>query len=100
MGFISAAKLPVGLPENEFIPFPPDLAVEVISATDRLTVLERKVDRYLAAGTAMVWIVQPSTRETLFYTPGERVRTYSSPDQFVLGSVLPGLKIDTSSIFE
>jgi Uma2 family endonuclease len=47
-----------------FFPGPPDLAIEVVSPTDRRAHLEVKIAQYLETGVRMVWVVDP-TRETV-----------------------------------
>jgi Uma2 family endonuclease len=44
---------------DEFFPGPPDVAVEVISPSDRYTEVDEKKDRYLQAGTLAVIVVDP-----------------------------------------
>lgn len=53
----------------------PDLAVEVISPSDTYTEVEEKVDEWLNAGCAMVWVMNPR-RET--------VEVYRSPDDIIV----------------
>ena len=45
-----------------WITIPPDLAVEVISPTDRAEDIEERVKEYHSAGVPLVWVVNPSTR--------------------------------------
>ena len=49
-----------------FLTGAPDLAVEVVSPDDSLAVLTRKAQRYLDAGSRLVWVVDPQRR------PGHR----------------------------
>src|SRR5690606_27151500 len=41
----------------------PDLAVEVVSPSDRRAYVQRKVEACLDAGTARIWLVWPDRRE-------------------------------------
>jgi Uma2 family endonuclease len=46
---------------NCYPEFGPDLAVEILSPDDNAGRLQRKVNRYLAAGTSIVWVLDPDS---------------------------------------
>lgn len=58
VGFVAAGRLPEGMPDG-YIPFAPDLAVEVISPNDDAEAVQQKVLDYLCFGTRLVWVVYP-----------------------------------------
>jgi len=60
---------------EELVPVPPDLAVEVKSPSDRKRDLRLKVERYLACGTRLVWLVFPEEQAAEVYTPEGDVET-------------------------
>lgn len=47
---------------RRFVPFMPDLAVEIQSPSDSLTQLRRKAAIYLRHGTRLVWLVMPGAQ--------------------------------------
>ena len=49
----------------EYVPFAPDLAVDVASPTDSYEYLEQKVADYRSAGVRLIWVVNPATRSVL-----------------------------------
>lgn len=51
------------------IPGPPDLAVEILSPSDRPGSMREKIDDYLDAGTQLVWLIDPAARSAARYTP-------------------------------
>lgn len=60
--FVWAARVPAtGVPDG-FWPGAPDLAVAVLSPSKRPGELLAKVEDYLAAGTRLVWLVDPDAR--------------------------------------
>jgi Uma2 family endonuclease len=61
IGFYYAAREPL-VEDDRPYPFAPDLAVEVASPSQNQDALDAKARRYLAGGTALVWIVWPDTR--------------------------------------
>lgn len=70
-----AARASNTYPENA-----PILAVEVISPSNRRRRVQEKVDLYLAAGGAGVWIVYPKRREVTVYYAGRAQLTYGMQD--------------------
>jgi Uma2 family endonuclease len=55
------------------IPFAPDLAVEVAGSSQKQPAMDAKARRYLAAGTALVWVLWPEGRRVDVWRRGERV---------------------------
>nr|MDQ3045133.1 Uma2 family endonuclease [Chloroflexota bacterium] len=80
IGFVRASRLLAGsLPEGYF-PGPPDLAVEVLSPTDRPGDVARKVALYHAAGVAQVWRVDPRARTNTVSQPEGEPRVLTETD--------------------
>lgn len=81
VSFVRADKLP---PRDQrrsgSFHFAPDLAVEVISPDDLDTDVAKKVEDYLAAGTARVWVVRPDTRTVTVHRPGGEAHVYHETD--------------------
>src|SRR4051794_10847590 len=50
-----------GVPER-FWSIPPDLAIEVISPSDRASDIHDKALQYLGSGTQLVWVLGPRSR--------------------------------------
>ena len=48
------------VPEEDYLPGAPPLAVEVVSTTDRLARVTWKAGRYLLAGAELVWVLNQS----------------------------------------
>src|ERR1700730_3842989 len=65
----------------------PDLVVEVISPSDNVKKVERKVQLWLSAGARMVWAVDPKTRS---------VKVYEGSDTATGG---PGFHLPVADIF-
>ncbi len=88
-----------GLPRGYF-PGAPDLAVEVVSPTDKAGALMLKIADYLTAGTQQIWIVEPTTRTVTVYRPGGAARVYGADDMLDGGDLLPGLALPVGALFE
>lgn len=77
----------------------PDLAVEVLSPTDRRGKVERRTALYLELGTRSVWNVNPRKRTVeVFHADGQRW-LFQESDELVDDTV-PGFRIEVSKIFE
>ncbi len=96
VAFISNARQPER-PHTSWNPLPPDLAVEVVSPTDRRQDIADKVANYLLADT-LVWYVYPEERQIKVYAPGQPVKTLGVRDVLDGGSVLPGFKLALEEI--
>lgn len=78
----------------------PDLVVEVVSPSDRMTDVLAKVDDYLAAGVRLVWVVVPRRRQVLVYAPGQPARTLGNGDSLDGGDVLPEFRLPVAEVFD
>jgi Uma2 family endonuclease len=90
------------LPEftDRFVPVPPDLAVEVLSPSDRMADALSKVAMYLEAGVLLVWLVDPATRTATVFRPDAAPRTVDETGVLEGGQVLPGLVIPLAEVFD
>ena len=97
--FIARARIPKnGVPAG-YWPFAPDLAVEVISPSDRLPDVHAKVNEYLSAGTRLVWLVEPAAQAVHVYrSPGD-LRVVRSNGELTGGDVLPGFRCAVRKLF-
>lgn len=98
VGFISKKRMPES-PRTTFIPIPPDLAVEVVSPTDRPQNIRTKMVNYMNAGI-VVWLVDPDEKEVEVYAPGQSVKTFRIGDTLDGGGVLLGFILAVKDIFD
>ena len=85
--------------EDGYLPLAPDLAVEVISPSERRAKIERKIAEYRAAGVPMLVIIRPRQRTVTVYEPDKPPRTLHEGDTLDGGSVLPGFTLHVREIF-
>ena len=81
-----------------YFPGPPDLAVEVVSPSDRLTGVADKVAEWLAAGTRMVVVVNPRNHTVQAHTPNGKTEL-TEEDTLDGGEVVPGWRLPVADIF-
>ena len=83
-------------------PYPgraPLLAVEVRSKRNTWPEMRAKAARYLEAGTAMVWLVDPEARTVELHRADATPRTLSGDDVIEGGATLPGFRVAASEFF-
>jgi Uma2 family endonuclease len=97
--FVRAERIPDGIVPNTFWDIAPDLAVEIVSPSETATGIREKVQDYLAAGTALVVVIYPKTRELVAHTPDGLARTYRSDETFTAPDVLPGFSCAVAELF-
>ena len=78
----------------------PDLAIEVLSPSDRAASMRRKVKQYFAVGSKAVWLVYPQTREVEVWE-SETGPARVLGDQGVLEApgLFPGFSLKVSGLF-
>jgi len=83
-----------------YIYAPPDLAVEIISPTERPGKIRKKLREYIQHGVKQVWHVYPDSREIVAHFPDETSKTYRPGDTLPGGDLLPGFSLDVAAVFE
>jgi Uma2 family endonuclease len=91
--FVSARRLPGGRIPGGYIPLAPDLAVEVVSQWSRPRALDAKARAWLAAGTRLVWIIDPEKRTATVHRPGAAKQVLREPDFLDGEDVVPGFRV-------
>ncbi|HEX6984732.1 MAG TPA: Uma2 family endonuclease, partial [Planctomycetaceae bacterium] len=82
------AEAEAGYPET-----PPVLAVEILSPSDRLGKVVRKVTQYLNSGVSLVWVVDPEAKDVTAYRAGHDPLVIDAGGELAGGDVLPGLTV-------
>ena len=85
--------------EPGYVPGPPDVAVEVISPSDRYTDVEEKVADYLEAGTRAVVVVNPRNRTVRVHRSPTDVVSLTESDTLEVDDVIPGWRMPIRDIF-
>lgn len=97
--FVRAERIPAdGLPEA-FWHLAPDLAIEVVSPSESAQEVQEKVEDFLAAGTALVWVAYPKNRLVVAHTADNLARTYRADDTLTAPDVLPGFSCPVAALF-
>ena len=78
----------------------PDLAVEVVSPTDRAEAGLDKVREYFEAGVQLVWVIYPKLRVVHVFESFTRIRVLTRADDLDGGALLPGFRLPLATLFE
>jgi Uma2 family endonuclease len=97
--FVSRERLQSVETFDKFMPFAPDLAVEVLSPGNTVSEIDEKIAMYFAAGSRLVWIVNPKRRTVAVYTAPLEVRIIGEHDTLDGGDVLPGFELELAKLF-
>ncbi|PDW02580.1 Uma2 family endonuclease [Candidatus Viridilinea mediisalina] len=98
--FVCAAALPpTGVPEA-FWAQAPDLVVEIVSPSETAEEVRAKIHDYMAAGTQLIWVVYPRTREVLVHRPGGAIQAYAEEQRLEDAALLPGFGCRVAELFE
>lgn len=99
LAFVSHGRIPpAGLPRG-FWSGAPDLAAEVISPNDTYAEVDVKVADWLAAGTRLVWVLNPRRRTVAVHRPDGKIQSLSPGDELDGGEVLPGFSCPVADLF-
>lgn len=85
-------------PTEGFSPVPPDLAVEVLSPSDRPRQVLDRIGEYLGAGVRLVWVIDPGKRKATVYRSLTDVRTIDDAGTLDGEDVVPGFTCPLAAI--
>ncbi len=74
--------------------------MEVVSPSESAADVQEKVSDYFRAGTALMWVVYPRSRQVVVHTADGVARTLSGDDMLLSDDVLPGFRCTVTQIFE
>ncbi|MCS6850600.1 MAG: Uma2 family endonuclease [Gemmataceae bacterium] len=77
----------------------PKLVVEVLSATDQMAQVNRRISQYLKRGIPLVWLVDPETRTVTVYQPGTDLKVLQETDEITGEDVLPKFRRRVGEFF-
>ena len=86
--------------EDSFMPICPDFVVELRSTTDRLSVLQNKMEEYMANGARLGLLIDTLERRAYLYRPGASVHIYDAPETISADPELPGFALNMNHIWE
>lgn len=99
VAFVSHARMKDVVNLDKFLPFAPDLAVEVLSPSNTVHEIDEKIELYFAAGSRAIWVFNPKRRTVAAYTSPLDVKLFGEQETLDGGEVLPGFSLDLAKLF-
>ena len=89
------------LPEEQdkFAPVCPDFVIELVSESDNLPPLRKKMEKYLENGVRLAWLIDAGKHETTVYRPDALLQTVPFTDELSGYDVLPEFAVTLSKLF-
>uniref|UniRef100_B8HQ46 Putative restriction endonuclease domain-containing protein n=1 Tax=Cyanothece sp. (strain PCC 7425 / ATCC 29141) TaxID=395961 RepID=B8HQ46_CYAP4 len=79
---------------RKFPPIAPDFVIELRSPTDRLDLLQEKMQEYMASGVRLGWLINPQQQQVEIYRQGKAKEVRNLPTELSGESVLPGFRLE------
>jgi Uma2 family endonuclease len=99
VAFFRSEKLTQVTQPEKYVPFTPDLAIEVVSPNDSAAEVQDEVALYLESGAQQVWVFYPQRREVVVHYPDRTARTLQKDDVLDGGEILPNLRLVVNDLF-
>ncbi len=78
----------------------PTLAVEILSPSNTMAIIHKKIDTYLAHGVAVVWLVDTHFRTVTLHRPNRPTAMLNSTEILNGDPELPGFCVPVAQLFE
>jgi Uma2 family endonuclease len=98
VAFVAKRNVPKDLPEEGFWPGAPDLAVEVLSPSDRTGEVDEKINAWLDAGCSSVWVVNSKLETVTIYHSRTDVHVKAAGEVLEGDPTLPGFSCQIDAI--
>ncbi len=98
VSWIENARL-VGISLNQFIPIAPDFVIELRSSSDRLALLQKKMQTYQDNGVHLGWLINPQDQQVEIYRIRKEPELLQSPMTIDGEDVLQGFSLDLTTIW-
>lgn len=99
VAFVRADRLRPEAERWKIAPYPPDLAVEVVSPNDPFDEVAEKIELYQRAGVPLLWLVLPRRRAVVAYAAGRGPLTLLETEELDGGDVVPGFRLPVAVLF-
>ena len=98
--FVSTKRLVEVGSTEAYLELAPDLVVEVVSPSDVFSAVEAKVAQWLAAGSKIVLVANPTDESLRVYRSPDRIEILRQGDCFDAGDVCGNWVLNVRDVFE
>jgi Uma2 family endonuclease len=81
------------------IPVVPDFVIELLSATDSLSITKTKMEKYQRVGVRLGLLINPKNKQVEIYRPGQEIEILEAPTSIDCSKVMSGFILDMSRIW-
>jgi Uma2 family endonuclease len=99
LSFVSKQRLPAPGYSGTFWRLAPDLAVEILSPSNRPREIREKIEDYFGAGSRLVWVVDPERHQVTVHRAGREPERLGPDDLLSGDDVLPGFELSLGTLF-
>jgi Uma2 family endonuclease len=85
--------------DDDFFPYAPDIAIEVLSPDNTRPKVRRKARAYLASGARLVWAHDTQRKTVTVFRPSAEPEILSGEDVLSGEEVLPGFSVRVGDLF-
>ena len=86
--------------QERFVPLCPDFVIELRSPSDNLAELKEKMERWIANGAQLAWLIDPIEETVSVYRPGESPEVHHHPTSVQGTGVMAGFELVMARIWE
>ena len=83
-----------------FAPIAPDFVLELMSPTDNLLTVQKKMEEYMSNEVCLGWLINPKDKQVEVYLLGKAKEVLDHPNTITNDDILPGLVIELDDIWE
>lgn len=85
--------------KEQFIPLCPDFVIELLSPSDRTSVIQEKMREYLDNGIQLGWLIDRKSQQVEIYRPDAELEIKAAPKTLSGEAVLPGFILNLEPIW-
>ncbi|WP_013320934.1 Uma2 family endonuclease [Gloeothece verrucosa] len=85
--------------KEQFPPIAPDFVLELMSPSDSLKDLQKKMQEYLDNGVRLGWLINRKQRQVEIYRQGQAIEIFNAPPTLSGEEILPGFTLDLNFIW-
>jgi Uma2 family endonuclease len=99
LAYVARDRVPTGGYGPAMWRLAPDLVIEILSPSNRVSDLQEKLFDYLDAGVRVIWLVDPRTRSVTEYRSRTDIRIIDGVTVLDGDDVLPGFRLALPELF-
>ena len=101
ISYFSWNRLPLGSDRRllDRVTTPPDWSIEILSPGQTVSKLSARLNRLIAKGIRLGWLIQPGQSRVSIFRPGQPVGVVTTGDILDADPVLPGFRLAVADLF-